>query len=120
VEPVVTDLAELEIGSSGGYPLARLRGELDLSNVARLHRVIAESASGEAGALVLDLTDLTFMDSAGIRMLVELAGDLASHRRRLLVVLSPENPTHRSLELSGVLPALEVAPTIEAALEQLG
>jgi anti-anti-sigma factor len=52
----------------GGSRLT-LRGELDLGTAGQLETALA----GTAGPVVLDLTGLTFMDSTGVRMLLEAA-----------------------------------------------
>ncbi len=52
----------------GGRRLT-LRGELDLATAGRLEAALAEAG----GPVVLDLTGLTFMDSTGVRMLLEAA-----------------------------------------------
>jgi anti-sigma B factor antagonist len=48
-----------------------LRGELDYTNAARVTEVIRAAIAGSAPKLVLaDLTEVTFLDSSGIGVLV--------------------------------------------------
>jgi anti-anti-sigma factor len=61
----------------------RLVGEIDISNAGELGRL--HNPGG--GNIVLDLAELSFMDSAGLRGLIELANDLGEGRQ--LVIRNP-------------------------------
>ena len=63
-------------------------GELDLAASARLARTL-EEALHHARLVVLDLRELTFMDSAGLHAIID-AGVRARHERhRLMLVRGP-------------------------------
>lgn len=63
---VTTELA------GGGPPCLRMAGEIDLSNVEEFREAL--SAGAPAGlALVVDLTAITYIDSAGLSALFERA-----------------------------------------------
>lgn len=49
----------------------------------------------------IDLTDLTYMDSAGIRILFALASRLQALRIVLQLIVPLDSPTRRLIELSG-------------------
>jgi anti-anti-sigma factor len=80
-------------------------GEIDLSTASMLSDAIA----AVAGPVVIDLRGVTFMDSAGVRVLVtqrrsrEATGD-----RFELAGLS--RPARRVLEVAGVLEYFDVGP----------
>jgi anti-sigma B factor antagonist len=73
-------------------------GELDLATVPRLSDTVAEHC--DASLLVLDLNAVTFMDSTGVRVLIEAdracAGSGSGSR---LVVLAGDGPVRRVLDL---------------------
>ena len=52
--------------------LARVRGEIDMSNAAEIGSAVAGRISNDALGLVLDLTDVEYMDSAALHMIFEL------------------------------------------------
>ncbi len=55
----------------GSAELVRLTGEIDLANAPEIGRAIAGHTTA-AGAVLIDLTEVTFLDSAGVRaVLVE-------------------------------------------------
>jgi anti-sigma B factor antagonist len=63
-------------GSDGVLYLA---GELDLATQEAFAASARERVNGQ-GQIVLDLTDLTFVDSTGIRTFIALARDVAPRR----------------------------------------
>lgn len=83
-----------------------LHGELDLGSAGRLERALAE----HPGPLVLDLRGLTFMDSTGVRILLE-AADTARSENRFLEVLPPAGgDARRTIDETGIaalLPLVE-------------
>lgn len=58
---------EIETSRSGQAAVVALRGELDMAGAAALEAEL-EGLNGDA--LVIDLRDVTFMDSSGLRVLV--------------------------------------------------
>ena len=83
----------------------RLIGELDASNAEELHDTLLEQLDG-GGDLVLNLAELTFIDSMGLRSLLRVATGLDNTGKLLLE--SPQRAVARSIELVG----LEQAPNI--------
>ena len=83
-----------------------LRGELDLGSAGRLERALRE----HGGPVLLDLRELTFMDSTGVRVLLE-ASELAARDERALAVIPPAGGDARlTIEETGIaklLPLVE-------------
>jgi anti-anti-sigma factor len=77
----------------GGY---RLVGEIDLSNARELRR---RQEPGQ-GNLVLEMGELSFMDSTGLRGLIELANGLQPDRQ--LILRNPSPAVDRLFEITGV------------------
>jgi anti-anti-sigma factor len=83
-------------------------GELDLATVPRLSAAVAEH--GDAKVLVLDMTATTFIDSTGVRALLQADRRSAGSR---LVVVAGDGPVRRVLELcelDGRLPIVSDHP----------
>jgi anti-anti-sigma factor len=85
----VTDLARIEASSANGTGIVRVAGEIDLSNSASVRDAIVDATS-EASLVVLDLTAVEYLDSAGIAMLFRLAERLGYHRQELQLVVPPD------------------------------
>ena len=71
-------------------------GELDLATAPRLSAAVAEHS--DAKLLVLDLTAVTFIDSTGVRVLIEADRRCAGSGSRL-AVLAGDGPVRRLLDL---------------------
>jgi anti-sigma B factor antagonist len=77
------------------------QGELDVATVPLLeHEVRALRAAGSA-SIVLDLRELTFMDSTGVRLLLQLDAEARSGELSF-AILDCEGPVRRVLALTGV------------------
>ena len=116
----MSDLARVEIGRVSDIPVATVRGEIDLSNAGDVLETGLESAITEgARALLLDLSDVSYIDSAGIRALFELSERLAALGTRLVTVVPDDAPIRRVLELADAPAAISLSPTVDAGLEAL-
>ncbi|RZS87466.1 anti-anti-sigma factor [Motilibacter rhizosphaerae] len=84
-----------------------LEGEIDLHRSEELRTAaVAFEASG-ATVLVVDLSAVTFLDSAGLAFLARVAR-CAQQRGGLVRVLRPTPIVRRALEVSGLLALLHV------------
>lgn len=93
----------------GGVVLA-LSGELDLAGAPDLTEALNEAREA-GGRLTLDLTDLEFIDSSGLGVLVRFNNAAAADGCVYTVIAGPPQ-VHRAFVLSGLDQALPfVAPT---------
>jgi anti-anti-sigma factor len=85
----------------------QLEGELDMATADRLADVL-RAALEEARHIVLDFSAVSFMDSSGLRVLLEAAGK--QNGTGPLVVRDPSSQVRRVLDISipGGAPGLEV------------
>ena len=76
-----------------------LAGEFDISEVARVSEALRCAEATDARRIVLDLSDLVFMDSSGVRMIVEAQARSRARAKRLVVTCQP-GPVQRLFDLS--------------------
>jgi len=91
-----------------------LAGEFDLSNAAQIEDALKQIERDRPALLVLDLRELTFMDSTGLRVMVAADARARDDARRLAVVQGPES-VHRVFRITGLDDHLEIVETPEAA-----
>ena len=89
--------SRLSISGNGDGSLLHLSGEVDSWTIPQLERRLAESVA-KAADLTLDLSELTFMDSSGLRLLVEVAHQLEGSGK--VILLAPSGIVSRVLELT--------------------
>jgi anti-anti-sigma factor len=109
------ELARVAVERHGPTVLARLTGEIDLSNAGTVEELVTGGIGG-ATAVAVDLSGLEYLDSAGLALLSRLSRRLAGSLR---LVVPPEAVVKRTLSISGLPAAIPVDETVEAALAAL-
>jgi anti-anti-sigma factor len=112
----VLEPAELHLEWLEGSAIARLSGEIDLSNAETLKRSIVESISNQVLRLVIDLSAVGYLDSAGIAMLFDLSRRLAEHQQQLFLLVPAESPVRRTLEVGGWPTDVPIVESLAKAL----
>jgi anti-anti-sigma factor len=112
-------LADLETRTEDRVLVATINGEIDMSNAAGLGAAISRQMSNDSLGLVLDLTDVGYLDSAALQMLFELRSDLARRGQAMRLVVPPGATVMPALEMMNVPGTIGVAETPEAAREIL-
>jgi len=97
---------ELSLGRTGDIPVLAMSGDLDLAVVGQVGQALEPIEASKPPILVLDLRGLTFLDSSGLRLILE--ADLRARRegRRLALVRGPE-PVHRVFRVTTLDTRLE-------------
>ena len=112
-------IADLVLSSDGDIVIASVRGEIDLSNAGELGEAIGRRLTNEALALVLDLTAVEYLDSAGIHVIYDLHQRLRDRGQDIRVVIAPGAVIAEALRLADVPRAVGAAETVGAALTSL-
>jgi anti-anti-sigma factor len=105
-EQVLEFRAALEVVD--GEPMIVVAGEVDLAVVDRLWRCIV-SVVDTGGPVVLDFSEVSFIDSSGINLLTRAYQQLGA-RAEAVVVRRPSAQVLRVLEMSGVDGYVTVVP----------
>jgi anti-sigma B factor antagonist len=79
-----------------------LKGELDLAAVPEFEDAIAETFAGREPLIVLDLGELEFIDSMGLRLLLGIRGAVGERAGRLLLARAP-HPVLKLLQITGLV-----------------
>lgn len=112
----MTTSAEVAVERSGSAVLARLSGEVDMTNASYVGDELRASVPNDAVALIVDLSETRYIDSAAIGLLFELARRLGRRRQVLRLVVPDGSPLLRVLEITEIATAAELHQTVEAAL----
>ena len=112
---------ELRVASSriGAHTyVVAVTGELDLYSAEQVQRALAEAIDDAAESVVVDLMGVSFMDSAGLSVLVS-----ASNALRLsgwkLVVAADDRRILRVLEITGLDRTIHVERSLVEAVENV-
>jgi anti-anti-sigma factor len=83
-----------------GHTVVRFIGDLDLATVAQARRAL-DAATASAPDLTVDLGDLAFIDSTGMKLLLELRARCRSESRGLTILPGPPG-VRRAFEVAKI------------------
>lgn len=95
-----------------------VKGEIDLATAPEFHREL-ERVTQNGRDVVVDLSQVGFMDLRGVRILEKFHNGMSKKHRRLVLCAS-SYPVHRIIELTELDKNISRYPSIEAALDSLG
>jgi stage II sporulation protein AA (anti-sigma F factor antagonist) len=98
-----------------GCAVARFHGDLDACAASRLEDQLMNALEPGLARLVLDLSDVGFIDSSGIRLLMQAVARL-NGPEGVSVVNARPGVARRALEIVGLSRVLRVEETLDAAL----
>ena len=113
-------LADLRFDQVDGILVARLAGDIDMSNADDVAAALARTITNDKLALVLDLSEVDYFDSAGIHLVYDLRERLQIRGLALRIVVPTGSNARGSLELAGVLHSIDVDQSLDDALEAAG
>jgi anti-sigma B factor antagonist len=99
----------------GDVLVVLLGGELDLYNADDVRTVLVEAMDAGTSRVVIDLTDVEFVDSTALGVLLEARARLGADG---LVLAGPRPEIRRALEVSGLDRHLAVHDSVDQAFER--
>ena len=98
----------------GASALITVEGELDIATLPEFERTLTRMRSQGLERMVIDLRELSFLDSMSIELLLRLNGDLAAVGADLVVVRGPRavNRIFDLMELERVLTLVDEPPDL--------
>lgn len=105
----------------GKWPAVKAAGEIDLSNIDELRTAIDAAMSASPHGFVIDLSDIGYIDSAGVAVVISAYRRLNKAGGALAVVKPTSEGVRRVLDLIGLhmLPGIVVTDDLESAEEGL-
>lgn len=107
---------DLKVVQASGTTRIAPAGELDIASAPAFETAIAEATAEPGATLILDLRELTFMDSTGLRALAQTNARADEVGFALSIVRGPRQ-IERVLQISGLadlLPLVDAPPAEEA------
>jgi anti-sigma B factor antagonist len=104
----------LAIEAIDGGCIVRLGGELDLYNAPTIREALTEASANGPNRVIVDLSEVEFIDSTALGVLIEARTRLPDRKGFLLA--GPGLETRRALEISGLDRHFAVHDSIDEAL----
>jgi anti-anti-sigma factor len=102
-----------------GIPVASLHGEIDIVNAAEVRSKLLACTSNADPGLILDLSGVTYLDSRGIQLLLELAERMRMRHLQFRVVMPERSVVKRILLLTHVDHVVPIDETVDEALGRM-
>ena len=109
-------LADVQFDVRDQVVVCTVTGEVDLSNATRICDAIGEATPNTALGVVLDMSRVDYLDSAGIHLIYRLRENLRARGQQLMLAIPADSPVQDSLRLAGVTQYLPIAASVDEAL----
>ena len=108
--------ADISVTDNGPMLVATVAGEVDMTNAAYVREELTSAVPNQAHALVIDLSEARYLDSAAIEVLFELSRRLVRRRQQLRLVVPRCSPLRRLFTLIDLGSVAPVHDSLETAV----
>jgi anti-sigma B factor antagonist len=112
-------LALTHVAEHDDVVVVTVTGEVDLSNVNEIREQVLSVVPNSSRGVILDLSQTTYLDSQGIKMLLDLAYRLGVRRQKIHLVVSNNGVLKSLLTLVAVPKVIPMTGTVAEALRVL-
>lgn len=106
-----------EIRQEGPVTIACVAGEIDMANALQFADEALGKMADDSTALVIDMTELQYIDSAGVRSIFEIAAALKMRDQFFGIALLGGSPLRSVLKVMQVEDVASICGTLEEALD---
>ena len=107
----------VDIRTDDDVVVACLRGEIDLANAPAIGSLVTGAVPNDATGLVVDLSEVSYLDSSGVHLVFDLSERLLARQQRLALVVPETSRIRRVLDLVNVRAVLPVTATAAEAVD---
>ena len=107
---------EIPVDHHDGVAVAHLAGDVDISHAVSLRNELMRAISNQEFGLVVDMSDVRYLDSAGVNVLFELAERLSSRQQQLTAVVPDEALIERVISLVNLRSVMPTHRTVDDAV----
>jgi anti-sigma B factor antagonist len=113
IAPIPGSEFSVAVHAEGSVEIVAVRGEIDLATADAV-RADLNGAFERAGNVVLDLREVTFMDTQGLAVVIEAQQACAAEGTQFAITRAPAH-VHRLFDMIGLTPRLTVLDDPAAA-----
>jgi len=112
-DPITTSVAHRE-----GVAVVSVGGEIDLSTASAFEAAIAGALDNDPPVLVIELSEVSFMASVGLRILAATHEKVSKSAQ--VAIVANNQATNRPMQLTGLDKVMSTYPTLDDALSAVG
>ena len=87
--------------------MVSIRGEIDIYSIEKFRDTIEEKTKTQASEIILDCSELSYMDSTGMGVLIELRNKTKELGQKI-IMMNPRPNIRKLLALTGVDKIIEI------------
>jgi len=106
---------EVKIMNIGDVKILSVRGKIEASTAPELQDIVLSNAQN-TNKLLLDLSEVEYMSSAGLRVMLLLHRQIQESEGRVILV-GLQDRIRDAMQMTGFLKHFAVAPDVKAGLE---
>jgi anti-sigma B factor antagonist len=111
------DAIATTVAYQNGIAVLKVGGDVDLATVSALETAIEEALGSGPTGLVIDLTEVGFLASAGLQALVATHNSVGESGH--FAVVANSAATSRPIQLTGLDQIFQLYPTLDEALSAI-
>lgn len=109
---------ETKITTDEGITKVKINGDIDSTTVGNVKKEVDLLAQTKGSKILMNMTEVSYMSSAGLRMLLSLYRNIQNHQGKLILVgLSEE--LQDTMTTTGFLNFFTTAETLDEGMEKL-
>ena len=108
---------KMDVESAGDVTVVRPAGKLDALTSPQFQEAISDIVQETAGGLVIDLSDVPYVSSAGLRVFIQAAKSLMGKGK--LAVSGLNDPVRQVFELAGFEKLMSICEDVETAKQNV-
>ncbi|MBI4773707.1 MAG: STAS domain-containing protein [Deltaproteobacteria bacterium] len=105
----------ISTGKSGGATVVSVKGRMDAASAPDFEKNMQEMIDGGQRAFAVDLSELDYISSAGLRAILSIAKRLKTLNGNFLIA-SLRGPVKEVFEISGFSSIIPIYDSVDAAL----
>ena len=109
----------IHVDRGQGIPVVHMAGEVEISQAPVIRELLLSAADNRDVGVVIDLSETTYLDSAGVNILFELADGLGKRQLGMALVVPEGGLVERVVSLVDLASVASVHRELDSAVEQL-
>jgi anti-anti-sigma factor len=108
---------DVRVETENGIKVVALSGSLDAMTSPRLEGTLGDLLDKGTTELILDLDGLSYISSAGLRVILQVAQEL--YRKGKIIITRPQNEIREILEMTGIDTIVPIHDKLETAKDEM-
>jgi anti-sigma B factor antagonist len=111
--------ADIDVTRAGNIIVAKVMGEVDLTNAPDVLELLLGSVSNDCAGLVVDLSNARYLDSTGVGVFFDAVRSLHGRGQQVAVVCPPDVSLRRLLSITGIESVVPIADALSDAINAM-